>query len=413
MKPRMLPLAAVMVAALGCGNSKTQSGPGGNIGAGGSGGDPIGGGPDSGGDGGGNAACSVVGEELRVTQSGAASRMPGIAWDGAGFLVVWSDERNGNGDLYAARIGADGKKSSEWPIVEGAENSISPSIARLGSSGFLVTWFDKTPLGADVKSIVLGADGKATGMPTMLSPTTSDNPRPIAASAFGGAAVAWMDKKGTIPTASVALLNASGQLSIPAVSLGSATAGAEFPAPASGDNLLAVFYSDARDGHLNIRVSLFNDKLVSQNDVLVRDAANDAVNTRATWDGDQFIAAWEDLRNTESEQVYAARVSPKAAVSTPVAAPELGEDANFPSLAATRQGTAIAYYQFRGGPPQIYISYMNKDGQLARPDLQVSRTNGKARYPSIAFDGSSLLGVAWEDTRSGHQEVYFARVHCQ
>lgn len=412
MRAIVWPLAVAMVAALGCGSgSKTPPGPGGDPGgAGGNGGGPpVGGGPDGGTGDGGTSACSLVGEELRLTQTGTPARQPSAVWDGSGFLVVWADERRGNGDIYAAKVDSEGKRTSEWVVVEGAEDSRAPSVARL-PNGFLLAWFDKTPIGTDVKTIVLGSDGKPTGMASLVAATSSLNPRPIATSAFGGAAVAWSDNKGTHPSASVAWLNGSGQLSIPSVSLGTMTAGVEFPAPAASDDKLVVFYTDSRDGKVNIRATLFNDQLSPQQDVVVRDAANNAVNSRATWNGEQFVAAWEDLRS-EMEEVFASRLSPDGTASTPVAVPEPSQESNWPALAATREGTAIAYYQRRGGGPfQIFVSFMDKRGELVRPDLQVS--NGRARFPTIAHDGNSLLGVAWEDARAGHQEIYFARVHC-
>jgi hypothetical protein len=43
----------------------------------------------------------------------------------------------------------------------------------------------------------------------------------------------------------------------------------------------------------------------------------------------------------------------------------------------------------------------------------VSQSTGKARFPSIAFlPQSGELGIAWNDTRDGNQEIYFARVRC-
>lgn len=419
MRPVVLPLAIAMMAALGCGSSsKNPPDPGNNPGAGGSGGDggggPIGGGPDGGGDpdgGGSPTACGVVGQEIRLTATGAPARMPTTAWDGSGFLVVWADERKGNGDLYAAKIDVNGNKSSEWVVVEGPEQSRSPSIARVGD-GFVVAWFDTTPIGADVKVIALDSGGKPSGMATLLAASTSENPRPLASSAFNGAAIAWSDKMGTNPSASVALVNGNAQIAIPAVSLGTGTAAAEFPTPAGGESSLAVFYSDGRDGNLNIRAALFNDQLTLQQDVVVRDALNDAFNTRATWDGEQFVAAWEDLRMQGKEQIFLSRLSPDGNASTSEPVSESDADGSWPTLAATKSGVAIAYYQFRSGPPQVYLSYMNRSGQFVRSDVQVSQTTGRARFPSIAYDGDSTLGVAWEDTRVGHQEIYFARVQC-
>lgn len=414
MKFNVLPLALGTLMLFGCGSgSSTPPGPTGDPGPSGGGGSggagPIGGGPDGGEDL--EAVCGTVGGESLLSPSGSVARMPAIVADKDGFLVVWSDRRSGNGDLYGAKVDKAGKKSSEWVLVEGSEDSTAPSVAKVGS-GYLLTWYDVTPVGADVKAMVLGADGKATGMAAMIAPTTTENPRPLVASAMGGAAVVWSDKKGASPTASVAWLNSSGQLTIPAVTLGTPTDGAQFPSVAASDDRIAVFYSDGRDGHLNIRATLFNDKLTSQTDVVVRDASNDAVNSRAIWDGEEFVAAWEDLRSDESEQVFASTVSESGTASAPVGVPEANEESNWPALASTPGGVAIAYYQFRKGTPQIMMAYMAKSGSFVRPDVQVSQTTGKARFPAVASDGGSTLGVVWEDSRSGHQEVYFARVTC-
>lgn len=415
MKSTIWPLAFA-VAIVGCGSgSKNPPNPGGDPGAGGQGGGdgtggggPIGGGPDPGdGD---PSACSRLGEEQRLSAGGGAARMPNIVHNDGEYFVVWSDERTGNGDIYGAKLDADGKKLSEVAIVEGAEDSRAPWIARLGD-GYLLTWFDKTPIGGDVKSVVLDANGRPDGTPAMLAPTMSDNPRPTAVSAFGGVAVAWSDKQGSSPTASVAWVNSSGQLARPAVSLGVSTASADLPGLAAGDDMLAAFYTDTRDGNGNIRVTIFNDQLQAQSDTAVREATNDAYNVRATWDAGRFFAAWEDLRNPDSEQLYVSRVSPDGSASEPAVLPESGSGANWPSLAATPSGVAIAYYQFRSGPPQIFISFIDKENQFIRPDLQISQTTGRARFPSIASDGQAL-GVAWEDTRTGTQQVYFARARC-
>lgn len=421
MRPFVWPLAIGMMVMLGCGGgSKNPPNPGNDPGAGGSGGSgaggggPIGGGPDGGGepDGGPTTTtCSLVGQETRITATGAPARMPVVAWDGSGFLVVWSDERQGNGDIYAAKVDSNGVKASEWVIVEGSEQSRSPTIARVGD-GFILAWFETTPIGSDVKMMALDSGGKPSGMASLLAASTSDNPRPMAASAFNGAAIAWSDRKGTVPSASVALVSGTAQLLVPAVSLGNGMAASELPSPAGGDGTLAVFYSDGRDGHANIRASLFNEQLVLQQDVVVRDASNDAFNVRATWDGEQFVAAWEDTRVEGREQIYLSRLSPNGTASNSVIVPDSDADGSWPALARTKFGVAIAYYQFRGGPPQIYVSFMNRSGEFVRPDVQVSQTTGRARFPSIAYDGNSTLGIVWEDTRAGHQEVFFARVQC-
>lgn len=73
-----------------------------------------------------SGAGALVGPEVRVTQSASDAAWPDLTWDGTGWGVVWQDNRDGNLEIYMARLKPDGTKV-------GAEVRISNS---LGVSGY-------------------------------------------------------------------------------------------------------------------------------------------------------------------------------------------------------------------------------------------------------------------------------------
>ncbi len=72
-------------------------------------------------------------------------RRPVVAFGGGVFLVAWEDFRNGtDGDIYAARVSAQGKVLDEdgFPVAQGkGRNQIYAAVASNGRE-FLVAWMD-------------------------------------------------------------------------------------------------------------------------------------------------------------------------------------------------------------------------------------------------------------------------------
>jgi hypothetical protein len=76
-----------------------------------------------------------------ITVSTAASwqRSPALAFDGANFLVTWTDYRGSYSDIYAARVTPAGVVFDTGPAVRQEGNQLCPALARgTGNQMFLV-----------------------------------------------------------------------------------------------------------------------------------------------------------------------------------------------------------------------------------------------------------------------------------
>lgn len=87
---------------------------------------------------------------------------PRVSARGSDFLVVWTDKRNGNADIYGARVAADGTvlDPTGFPIATTASAETRPIVSTIGTTS-LVTWQSSAPAGA-----LVAADGTVTPIAT-------------------------------------------------------------------------------------------------------------------------------------------------------------------------------------------------------------------------------------------------------
>lgn len=106
---------------------------------------------------------------------------PNVASAGGDFLVLWDDRRNGNADVYAARISASGTLlAGNIPISVSPGNQRDPFAVGDGTNYFIV-WTDdrNTATGYDIYGTELGVNNQVfdpAGWPINRHPSTQDHP---------------------------------------------------------------------------------------------------------------------------------------------------------------------------------------------------------------------------------------------
>jgi Ca2+-binding RTX toxin-like protein len=137
--------------------------------------------------------------------------------DSGGFVVTWSDDSGQGGDASGSGIKAQifndqgGKVGSEFLVnTVTLDNQYEPTIAKLASGGFVVSWSDvsgRGGSGSDIKAQIFDAAGNKVGTEFVVNTTTaSDQMQPeVASLPTGGFVITWTDTSGQGGDASMGL----------------------------------------------------------------------------------------------------------------------------------------------------------------------------------------------------------------
>jgi hypothetical protein len=241
---------------------------------------------------------------------------PAVAWNGAHWLVVWSDLVvpffETDDVVLGARIASDGTLLDRTPLqIMGGR---SPAVATQGAT-FLVA-ASQAPSTDELRYVFsqrVDADGSVLGGPTQLGGTFARYPD--VAPLGGGWIVTWQrnfthDNPNSIARA--ALVAADGTATPDFLVDGEAGfGGAARPAVASaGDAALLVWQDDFQG--LAGRLVLANGTMLSTFQVAPLPALPAA--PAVTWNGAEYVVAWQDFRGLVGlwdyrTDVYATRVS--------------------------------------------------------------------------------------------------------
>jgi len=129
--------------------------------------------------------------------------------------------------------------------------------------------------------------------------------------------------------------------------------------------------------------------------------------------GTTFGIAWVDKRDGPDGEIYFTRFSSagtKLGVDVRVTN---AADASFdPVIAWSGSEWSIAWDDLRTGNEEIFFGRVDATGVKVGSDTQVSNAAGNSRHPSIVWAGGKY-GVVWSDDRDGlNDEIYFTPIGC-
>ena len=377
-----------------------------------------------------------------VCTASGAQQSPCVLADGAGgAIVAWQDGR-GTNDIYAQRISASG-------VVQWTANGVAlctatgrqeyPVIASDGAGGAIVAWEDyrNAPYDQwwlrDIYAQRISAAGvvqwAADGV--ALCTVANDQLDPvIAPDGAGGAIVVWCDYRNSLPAdnnADVYAQRISATGAIQWTAGGIALCGAAdwqgYPQiTPDGAGGAIVSWQDARSGKDHIygqRISAEGAPQWSWDGVALCMAADHQLISGITSDGaGGAISTWQNVSTLGANDIGAQRVSASGAVqwgADGVTVCAATGDQFVPVAASDGANGAIVAWMDRRpgfGADDIYVQRISAGGavQWTANGVALCTASGAQQYPCVLADGAGGAIVAWQDGRSGNEDVYAQRV---
>lgn len=286
---------------------------------------------------------------------------PAIAFDGAGYLVVWTLNLT---MIRGARVGLLGTiETIQKTIISAPQTQANPAVAFDGVN-YLVTWEDlRSGMTYDIYAArVTTSVDSLDGLGFLVSAETNDQRDPAVASDGSGFFIAWSDGKwgALIPDIYGARVTSAGAVLDPSGIAIAMTAGAQLTPS-------AVFHEGS------------------------------------------YTVAWMG-----NDSIHAARVDAAGAVldmaGVPVSTGPMVEDT--PAIACSSAACLVAWSDMRSGARDIYGARLAAGVVLDPAGIPISGAANREQTPDVAWDGSNYLAV-WQDRRAGHWDIYGARISAQ
>ncbi|WP_243338178.1 InlB B-repeat-containing protein [Anaeromyxobacter soli] len=355
---------------------------------------------------------------ILVSNSPFQEYSPSVGFDGTGWVVVWSDLGGGSGSqVYGARLSAEGALLDRLAFTPGLYGQERTAIAWGAGSG-LVVWGDgHTSKGTEISGTLVDGAGRVL-TPNGTPFTSGANTQVAGDVAFDGAdyLVVWHDNRsGAGWDVYAARVNASGTV-LDAAAIPIATGPGDQVAPTvafDGTNYLLA-WEDRAIGGGDIRAARVTPggALLDADAVKVSSAPGLQVQPAIACDGSSCLVTWQDQRNGVWD-VYGARVSsPQATVLDPGGIPistapgwQVGPDVAFDG-----QSYFVVWTDQRSSVGDIYGARVSTSGVVVDAQgLPLVTVPGGQGGPRISYGRGQYL-VAWNDNRSGNNDVYATRV---
>ena len=302
-----------------------------------------------------------IGEDVRITNAPGDSHQPSLVWTGTEYGVSWFDGRNGNYEIYFARITANGTKiGADVRITNDPDYGYAPSLVWTGTE-YGVSWWDNRDGNDEIYFARIAASGTKVGGDVRISNYPSNS---------GAPSLVW--------------------------------AGTEY----------GVSWYDYRDGNFEIyfaRIAANGTKIGG--DVRITNDPNDSYSPSLVWTGTEYGVSWYDYWDGNSE-IYFARI---AANGTKIGSDvRITNDPDYysyaPSLVWTGTEYGVSWVGGRDVNWEVYFARITANGTKSGADVRITNDPGYASdSPSLVWTGTEY-GVSWFNGRDGNYEIYFVPI---
>jgi hypothetical protein len=262
-----------------------------------------------------SAGGEKIGADTRVTYNGyggMTSWWPFLVWSGSEYGVTWIDTRDGNREIYFARLAPNGVKlGSDLRVTHTFADSYYPSMTWTGSE-YALAWRDSQSGNYEIYLGRISAEGVKIGSETRISSTAAESDYASIAWTGSNFAVSWQEAQDGNNEIYLALIAASGSTVDSTTRITNSPGSSRLPVLAwtgspinpEDPDLFALTWSDERDGNSEIYFSLLSPEARKIGaDLRLSYNAQISDVSYLAWTGSEFGVTWRDYRSGFA-QVY-------------------------------------------------------------------------------------------------------------
>jgi hypothetical protein len=347
------------------------------------------------------------GSENRVTYDPGQSEDNSLVWTGSEYGVVWDDDRDKNLEIYFARLDSSGDKiASDYRVTHYALHSYNPSLVWTGIE-YGISWFDERDGNWEIYFARLNSLGSKIGLDIRVTNNSSSSEFPSLAWTGIQYGVSWQDDRDGNDEIYFTRLDSSGSKigsDIRVTSDDDSSSGG--PSLVWTGSEYGIAWQDTRHGPASeiyfTRLDSSGEKLGS--DIRISYSVNSSGSSSLVWTGSEFGVSWSD--SGPPTEIYFARLD---STGSKQGSDVYVNDGSVYSLTWNGSEYGIAY-EYQSGS-EIYISRLDASGIKLGSDLRLTYDSAESDHASLAWTGNEY-GVSWDDWRDGNEEIYFVRMRC-
>ncbi|MHA1293876.1 MAG: hypothetical protein ACTSQJ_14560 [Promethearchaeota archaeon] len=355
--------------------------------------------------------------------------------DSGGAIIVWTDDRDSNYDIYAQRINSSG--GIQWNIngtciSNATNNQNNPEITRDGLGGAIIIWQDyRSGSDYDIYAQRINSNGVvqwAENGIVICNATRFQINIKIISDGLGGAIITWQDYRSNsnydiyaqrVDSNGVVQWTKNGAIICNAT-------GNQFSPKIVSDGLggAIITWQDYRSGsNFDIYAQRINSSGAIQwtpNGVIICTAQNAQNNPEITSDGlGGAIITWQDSRSGSNSDIYAQRINSNGVVQWTLngnVVCNAAENQDSSKIISDNSGGAIITWEDNrsGSNYDIYAQRINSNGvaQWTPNGVMICTALNAQDSPKIVSDGLGGAIITWQDYRSGsNYDIYAQRIN--
>jgi hypothetical protein len=247
--------------------------------------------------------------EVRVTSASGNPSLPSLAWTGSEFGLAWHDSRDGNPEIYFARLATDGTPAGpQVRITNDVEFSLNADLEWTGSE-FGVAWTEERDGNEEIYFTRLSATGAVVGSEVRVTTDVATSDHPSLAWTGSEFGLSWADMRDSDEEIYFVRLSSTGTLVGADSRITSSTGESSLPFLMWADGVFGLTWQDQRDGNLEIYfVRLEADSTVSSYQLRLTARTVASVLPVMAWTGSEFGIFWTERVSTSEMYVYAGYV---------------------------------------------------------------------------------------------------------